>query len=45
MQNPDVINDESFINNLNTKISTLEKQRKDIKRKDYVGTEEERIDS
>lgn len=47
IQNPDVINDESFINNLNSikeKISTLEKQRKDIKRKDYVGTKEQRID-
>ncbi|MDD3999372.1 MAG: hypothetical protein PHX62_00565 [Bacilli bacterium] len=48
IQNPDVINDESFINNLNSikeKISTLEKQRKDIKRKDYVGTKEQRIDN
>ena len=47
IQNPDVINDESFINNLNSikeKISSLEKQRKDIKRKDYVGTKEQRID-
>lgn len=47
IQNPDVINDESFINNLNSikeKISSLEKQRKDIRRKDYVGTKEQRID-
>ena len=47
IQNPDVINDKSFINNLNSikeKISSLEKQRKDIKRKDYVGTKEQRID-
>ncbi|MDY0399526.1 MAG: hypothetical protein RBR36_02315 [Bacilli bacterium] len=48
IQNPDVINDESFISNLNSikeKISSLEKQRKDIKRKDYVGTKDQRIDS
>lgn len=48
IQNPDVINDESFINNLNSikeKIFSLEKQRKDIKRKDYIGTKEQRIDS
>ena len=48
IQNPDVINDESFINNLNSikeSISSLKKQRKDIKRKDYVGTKEQRIDS
>ena len=47
IQNPDVINDESFINNLNfikEKISSLEKQRKEIKRKDYIGTKEQRID-
>ena len=47
IQNPDVINYESFINNLNSieeKISSLEKQRKDIKRKDYVSTKEQRID-
>ena len=47
IQNPDVIDDESFINNLNSikeKISSLEKQRKDIKRKDYVGNKEQRID-
>ena len=45
IQNPDVINDESVINNLNSikeKISSLEKQRRDIKRKDYVGTKEQR---
>jgi len=48
IQNPDVINDESFINNLNSikeRISLLEKQRRDIKRKDYAGTKEQRIDS
>lgn len=47
IQNPDVINDELFINNLNSikeKIFSLEKQRKDIKRKDYTGTKEQRID-
>lgn len=47
IQNPYVINDEVFINNLNSikeKIYSLEKQRKIIKRKDYVGTREQRID-
>jgi len=47
IQNPDVINDEAFINNINSikeKISSLEKRRKEIKRKDYVGTKEQRID-
>ncbi len=47
IQNPDVINDESFINNLNCikeKISSLEKHRREIKKKDYVGTKEQRID-
>ena len=47
IQNPDVINNESFINNLNSikeKISSLEKKRKEIKRKNYVGTKEQRID-
>ena len=47
IQNPDVINDEAFIDNLNSikeKIALLEKQRKEIKRKDYVGTKEQRID-
>ena len=43
IQNPDVINDESVINNLDSikeKISSLEKQRRNIKRKDYAGTKE-----
>lgn len=47
IRNPDVINDEAFIDNLNSikeKISSLEKQRKDIKRKNYAGTKEQRID-
>lgn len=47
IQNPDVINDETFMNNLNSikeRISSLEKQRKEIKRKDYAGTKEQRID-
>jgi CRISPR/Cas system-associated protein Cas5 (RAMP superfamily) len=47
IQNPDIISDESFINNFNSikeNISFLEKQRKDIKHKDYVGTKEQRID-
>lgn len=47
IQNPDVINDESFVDNLNDikeKIISLEKRRKEIKRKDYVGTKEQRID-
>jgi DNA invertase Pin-like site-specific DNA recombinase len=48
IQNSDVINDELFINNLyfiKERISLLEKQRRDIKRKDYAGTKEQRIDS
>lgn len=41
----DVIIDESFINNLDLlKISSLEKQRRDIKWKDYVGTKSQRRD-
>ena len=46
-KNLDVINYKLFINNLNSikeKISSLEKQRKEIKRKVYIGTKEQRID-
>lgn len=46
-KNLDVINYKLFINNLNSIkeiTSSLEKQRKEIKRKDYIGTKEQRID-
>lgn len=47
IQNPDVINDESFINNINSikeKISSSEERRKEINRKDCISTKEQRID-
>ena len=43
-----VINEETFINNPNLvkeKNSSLEKQRRDIKQKDYLGTKEQRINN
>ena len=46
IQNPDVINDESFVNNLNDikeNIISLEKRRKEIRRKDYIGAKEQKI--